>query len=139
MLAHYAWNSDYPPDARPFVDPTLFSNSSDWFLARRRVGCRLCNGLHTRHRLYARRLCWLICQATPRLKREGEESSKAPLLDTVPFAVSVFFFSFLLFDDQAVMHEQLHDEIISLLILTPIIHRLFNVIGYRLGLKSVPY
>ena len=73
------------------------------------------------------------------LKREGDESSKAPLLDTVPFALSIFLFAFLLFDDQIIMHEQLHDEIIALLVLTPIIHRLFNVLGYRLGLKSVPY
>ena len=29
--------------------------------------------------------------------------------------------------------------IIAIIILTPIIHRSFNVLGYRLGLKSVPY
>ena len=73
------------------------------------------------------------------LKREGDESSKAPLLDTVPFAVSIFLFSFLLFDGQILTHEQLHGEIIVLLVLTPIIHRLFNILGFRLGLKSVPY
>jgi len=61
------------------------------------------------------------------------------MLDTVPFAVSIFLFSFLLFDGQIITHEGLHYEIAAVLILTPIIHRFFNILGFKLGLKSVPY
>ncbi|MDP6703815.1 MAG: CDP-archaeol synthase, partial [Candidatus Thalassarchaeaceae archaeon] len=73
------------------------------------------------------------------LKREGDESSEAPLLDTVPFAIAIFIVAFVLFDGQIFTHEQLREEIVALLILTPIIHRSFNRLGYRLGLKSVPF
>jgi CDP-2,3-bis-(O-geranylgeranyl)-sn-glycerol synthase len=73
------------------------------------------------------------------LKREGEESSKAPLLDTVPFAVAIFVAAFTLFDGQIITHDEVHSEIVALLVLTPIIHRLSNLLGYRLGLKSVPF
>ena len=139
MLAHYAWNSDYPPDARPFVDPTLFSDSSDWFWLGGEWGAAFVMGFTLGIACMLGDSAGSFVKRRRGLKREGEESSKAPLLDTVPFAVSIFFFSFLLFDGQVIMHEQLHDEIIALLILTPIILRLFNVIGFRLGLKSVPY
>ena len=44
-----------------------------------------------------------------------------------------------LFDGQVFTHEQLRGGIVALLILTPIIHRACNLLGYRLGLKSVPF
>jgi hypothetical protein len=37
------------------------------------------------------------------------------------------------------MNSDLRSPIIAIIILTPIIHRSFNILGYRLGLKSVPY
>ena len=73
------------------------------------------------------------------LKREGEISSKAPILDTIPFAISIFLFAFILFPNQTFTQEELVLPIIILLVLTPIIHRLTNILGYRLGLKDVPY
>jgi len=45
----------------------------------------------------------------------------------------------LLFDNEVIMHNDLRPAILALLILTPIIHRSFNILGYKLGLKSVPY
>ena len=64
---------------------------------------------------------------------------EAPLLDTVPFAVAIFIAAFLLFDGQIITHPDLHEEILFLLIITPIIHRLVNILGFKLGLKDVPY
>ena len=139
MLAHHAWGSKTPPDARPFVDPIMFSDSSDWFWIGGEWGAAFAMGFTLGLACMLGDMSGSFVKRRRGLKREGEESSKAPLLDTVPFAVSIFLFAFLLFDGQILMHEQLHDEIIALLILTPIIHRLFNVIGYKLGLKSVPY
>ena len=73
------------------------------------------------------------------LKREGDISSKAPLLDTVPFAIFTFLFGQLFLAPSIVSSSELLMGMILLLILTPIIHRSFNVLGYKLGLKSVPY
>ena len=73
------------------------------------------------------------------LKREGEVSSKAPLLDTLPFAIFIFLAAAIFFNDQVMMHSDLTSQIIAIIVLTPIIHRSFNILGYRLGLKSVPY
>ncbi len=139
MFAHHMWGLNTPPDARPFVDPTLFSDSSHWFWLGGEWGAAFVMGFTLGLACMLGDTAGSFVKRRRGLKREGDESSKAPLLDTVPFALSIFLFAFLLFDDQIIMHEQLHDEIIALLVLTPIIHRLFNVLGYRLGLKSVPY
>ena len=73
------------------------------------------------------------------LKREGEVSSKAPLLDTLPFAIFAFLFGQLFLAPSVIGSSELWLGMVILLILTPIIHRSFNVLGYKLGLKSVPY
>lgn len=72
-------------------------------------------------------------------KREGSVSSKAPLLDTLPFAASTFLFGQLLLEPSIVGSSELLLGMAILLLITPIIHRSFNILGFRLGLKSVPY
>ena len=72
-------------------------------------------------------------------KREGDVSSKAPLLDTLPFAIFAFLFGLLFLSPSIVGSSDLLLGMALLLVLTPIIHRAFNLLGYRLGLKSVPY
>ena len=72
-------------------------------------------------------------------RREGSISSKAPLLDTLPFAASTFIFGQLLLGPSIVASSELYLGMAILLLITPIIHRSFNIIGFRLGLKSVPY
>jgi len=72
-------------------------------------------------------------------KREGDESSEAPLLDTMPFAVSTFLFGQVLLAPSIVGSPDLLMGMGILLVITPILHRAFNILGYRLGLKSVPY
>ncbi|RJU87603.1 MAG: CDP-archaeol synthase [Candidatus Poseidoniales archaeon] len=72
-------------------------------------------------------------------KREGSVSSKAPLLDTLPFAASAFVFGQLLLGPSIVGSSELLMGMVILLFVTPILHRSFNIIGFRLGLKSVPY
>ena len=72
-------------------------------------------------------------------KREGDVSSQAPLLATLPFAISAFLFGQLFLSPSIVGSSELLMGMAILLILTPIMHRSFNVLGYRLGLKSVPY
>ena len=84
-------------------------------------------------------LCGSFIKRRRGLKREGDESSEAPLLDTIPFAIAIFITSFLLFGDQIITHQNLVEEILFLLIVTPLIHRSFNILGYKFGLKEVPY
>ena len=139
ILAHHLWDSRNPPEARPFVDPTLFSDSSDWFWLGGEWGGAFVMGFTLGLACMLGDTAGSFVKRRRGLKREGDESSKAPMLDTVPFAVSIFLFSFLLFDGQIITHEGLHYEIAAVLILTPIIHRFFNILGFKLGLKSVPY
>jgi CDP-2,3-bis-(O-geranylgeranyl)-sn-glycerol synthase len=73
------------------------------------------------------------------LKREGDISSKAPLLDTLPFALFTFAGGLILLPNSLHSDSALIVPMIGLLILTPIIHRAFNLIGYKLGWKDVPY
>ena len=55
------------------------------------------------------------------------------------FMRDIFIAAFLLFDGQIITHPDLYEEILFLLIITPIIHRLVNILGFKLGLKDVPY
>ena len=72
------------------------------------------------------------------LKREGDVSSKAPLLDTLPFAMMVFVLGWLLLPG---LHGEadLLAPMLVLLVATPVLHRSFNVLGYAIGWKDVPY
>ena len=73
------------------------------------------------------------------LRREGDISSRAPLLDTIPFAMAIFMCTALLFEDTIFFEDSVMPYVVALLILTPVMHRLTNILGYRLGLESVPY
>ena len=73
------------------------------------------------------------------LKREGEISSQAPLLDTLPFALGIIGTTAVLFDETILFEPSIRPYVIALQILTPVMHRLTNILGYKLGLKSVPY
>ena len=73
------------------------------------------------------------------MKREGDQSSKAPLLDTLPFAIFTFAGGLLLLPSSVHSDTTLIPAMIGMLVLTPLIHRLFNLIGYKLGWKDVPY
>lgn len=73
------------------------------------------------------------------LKREGDVSSKAPLLDTLPFALTVFAFGYLFLGDALLSQDITLIPMVVLIIITPILHRTFNIIGYKLGWKDVPY
>lgn len=73
------------------------------------------------------------------LKREGDISSKSPLLDTLPFAIFTFAGGLLLLPSAVHSDTTLIPAMLGLLFLTPIIHRVFNLFGYKLGWKEVPY
>jgi len=122
-----------------FLDPLIGAGASDWFWiggewgaafvvgAFLGLGCMIgdCAGSFVKRRLGK--------------KREGSESSEAPLLDTLPFALCTFAMGLLLFPRILIGNSDLILPMFGLLILTPIIHRLTNMFGYWVGLKEVPY
>jgi CDP-2,3-bis-(O-geranylgeranyl)-sn-glycerol synthase len=73
------------------------------------------------------------------LKREGDVSSKAPLLDTLPFAIMVFLWGQLFLGSSLLSSNELIIPMLVLVVITPILHRSFNLIGYAIGWKDVPY
>lgn len=122
-----------------FLDPLIWAGPGDWFWiggewgaafivgAFLGLGCMIgdCTGSFFKRRMGK--------------KREGDESSEAPLLDTLPFAICTFVVGLFLFPNTLVGNMELIPSMFGLLIITPIIHRLTNMFGYWLGLKEVPY
>jgi CDP-2,3-bis-(O-geranylgeranyl)-sn-glycerol synthase len=141
MLAHKLWNSNGAN--APLVDPLLYADSNDWFWLIESDNSGLIAaftmGFVLGFACMVGDMCGSFIKRRRGLKREGDQSSEAPLLDTIPFAIAIFITSFILFDGQIITHHNLVEEILFLLLVTPIIHRLFNVIGYKFGLKDVPY
>tara|TARA_B110000003_G_scaffold249960_1_gene262671 strand:+ start:3059 stop:3748 length:690 start_codon:yes stop_codon:yes gene_type:complete len=141
IMAHKLWNKNGVE--APFIDPLIYANSSDWFWLFEgdygSIFAAFTMGFTLGVACMVGDLFGSFIKRRRGLKREGEESSEAPLLDTIPFAVAIFIASFLLFDGQIITHVNLVEEIMFLLIVTPFIHRSFNILGYKFGLKEVPY
>ncbi len=142
MLTH-AIASGNPITAAPFIDPLgtygLGSWEGAWFAVGGEWGTAFLMGCVLGFGCMVGDSAGSFVKRRRGLKREGEVSSKAPLLDTLPFAISTFLFGQLLLTSSIVGHRGLVLGMVILLVLTPIIHRSFNVLGYKLGLKSVPY
>ena len=141
IMAHKLWNNDIVE--APFVDPLIYANSSDWFWLFDGdfggISAAFIMGFILGVACMVGDLFGSFIKRRRGLKREGDESSEAPLLDTIPFAIAIFITSFLLFGDQIIAHPNLVEEILFLLIVTPLLHRSFNILGYKFGLKEVPY
>lgn len=73
------------------------------------------------------------------LKREGDVSSKAPLLDTLPFAIMVFLAGQIFLGSSILADSELRLPMLALILFTPVLHRSFNLLGFKLGWKDVPY
>ena len=138
ILTHFLSENTIVSDGI-FLDPLIWSSSDNWFWiggewgaafivgALLGLGCMIgdCTGSFVKRRMGK--------------KREGDESSEAPLLDTLPFAICTFAIGLLLFPNILLGNPALVKPMIGLLVLTPVIHRATNVLGYKLGLKEVPY
>ena len=123
-------------NALPFVDPVF--ESRGWYVTNNTYLTTMILGSFLG-------LTSLIGDATGSffkrrkgLKREGNISSKAPLLDTIPFALSVFTFGIIFLGGQHGAVE-LIPSMLAILVITPLLHRSFNLIGYAIGWKDVPY
>ena len=139
LLVHILWQGRAAPAGRPFIDPVSWADAGDWFWIGGESGAAFLIGASLGFACMLGDSFGSYIKRRRGLKREGETSSRAPLLDTIPFALAIFISAFLLFPDQIITHSDLRPAILGILILTPLIHRAFNILGHRLGLKSVPY
>ena len=113
-LAHNLWNNN--GTEVPFIDPIIYADSSDWFwIFEGEIGSSLAAftmGFILGFSCMIGDMCGSFVKRRRGLKREGDESSEAPLLDTVPFAIAIFIAAFVLFDGQVITHPDLIEEII---------------------------
>ena len=122
-----------------FLDPLIGAESSDWFWIGGEWGAAFIVGSLLGFGCMIGDCAGSFIKRRMGKKREGSESSQAPLIDTLPFALCTFAMGLLLFPDTLVGNSDLIGSMFVLLILTPVIHRLTNVFGYWVGLKEVPY
>ena len=138
MLTHWLGESSVGQNT-VFLDPLIGAGSEDWFWIGGEWGAAFVLGAFLG-------LGCMIGDSTGSFikrrlgkKREGSESSEAPLIDTLPFAICTFAMGLLLFPSALVGNSNLLQPMFWLLVLTPVIHRLTNIFGYWVGLKEVPY
>ena len=122
-----------------FIDPLIWSDSSDWFWIGGEWGAAFIVGAFLGLGCMIGDCLGSFVKRRQGMKREGSESSEAPLLDTLPFAISAFAIGLILFPTELFGNSALMIPMIVLLILTPLLHRLTNMFGYWVGLKEVPY
>jgi|GEM_PF-32211 len=138
MLTHFLF-FEQGFESKPFVDPLFFANESHWFWFGNEWSAAFTMGFILGFGCLVGDSLGSFVKRRRGLRREGEISSKAPILDTLPFAIMIFVFAFAFFPEQIIVDENFNNSIIGLIIFTPIIHRSFNIFGHKVGLKDVPY
>ena len=68
------------------------------------------------------------------LKTRGGDIFTGSLLDTLPFALGILGTTALLFHETIFFQPSIRPYVVALLILTPVMHRATNILGYKLGL-----
>ena len=139
MAAHLIWAGRETISKRPFIDPLASATASDWFWIGNEWVAAFIMGFVLGFFCLVGDSIGSFVKRRRGLKREGDVSSKAPLLDTLPFAILIFIAGLVLFPGQIVGQTVLIPSMLALLVLTPLIHRGVNILGYKLGLKEVPY
>ena len=72
-------------------------------------------------------------------RRAGiERGGKWPLIDQYDFVIGAFVF-LIIGDHSFALSTLTLPVIITILIITPILHRVVNIIGYKMGVKDVPW
>ncbi len=79
-----------------------------------------------------------LCKSFVKRRLKIKRGGKLPVLDQIDFVIGVFLFLLVLspsyfFQNFTVYH------IIIILVVTPLLHRVMNIVGYRIGKKKVPW
>ena len=138
-LAHILWEGQYSASERPFLDPSGLIPGDAWYHFDEGWASAFLIGFILGLACMIGDSAGSFIKRRRGLKREGEISSRAPLLDTLPFALGILGTTALLFHETIFFQPSIRPYVVALLILTPVMHRATNILGYKLGLKSVPY
>tara|TARA_B100001113_G_scaffold338283_1_gene320303 strand:+ start:3574 stop:4365 length:792 start_codon:yes stop_codon:yes gene_type:complete len=138
-LAHTLWKGHYSASERPFLDPSSLIPEGAWYHFDEGWASAFLIGFVLGLACMIGDSAGSFIKRRRGLKREGEISSRAPLLDTLPFALGILGTTALLFHETIFFQPSIRPYVVALLILTPVMHRATNILGYKLGLKSVPY
>lgn len=71
-----------------------------------------------------------------------QRGRKAPVLDQYDFVLGAFLLTGAIFPGWALAHYILNEALFGLIliiVITPILHRVVNIIGYKIGKKEVPW
>jgi CDP-2,3-bis-(O-geranylgeranyl)-sn-glycerol synthase len=79
-------------------------------------------------------LCKSFVKRRVNIKRGG----KLPLIDQLDFVAGAFLFLLILSPSWFFQNLTLY-PIIIILVVTPLLHRVMNIVGYRIGKKKVPW
>ncbi|MDP6906535.1 MAG: CDP-archaeol synthase [Candidatus Thalassarchaeaceae archaeon] len=139
LFTHWIGSKNSVEGDSIFLDPLTWSETTSWFWIGGEWGAAFIVGACLGFGCMIGDMGGSFIKRRRGLKREGDVSSSAPLLDTLPFAVLTFGLGLLLFPGILLGDSVLFKPMLYVLILTPIIHRITNIIGHKLGLKEVPY
>ncbi len=71
-----------------------------------------------------------------------DKGSRAPVLDQYDFVLGALVLTAVIFPSWVMFHYVLGEAVFGLIliiVITPILHRTVNIIGYKIGKKEVPW
>ena len=139
ILSHWIWYGSQPPTHRFLIDPLAWVDGSEWFYIGGEWGAAFIMGFVLGIGTMLGDSLGSFVKRRRGHIREGDESSKALFLDTLPFAIATFSFGLLFFQGQIIAARGIIVPMLIQLVFTPLIHRVVNVGAHRLKLKDVPY
>ncbi len=83
-------------------------------------------------------MCGDLCKSFIKRRLLIEQGGKLPVLDQLDFVFGSWLFLLLFVPNWFLGNFKL-EHIIFILLVTPLLHRVINIIGYKLGKKSVPW
>ena len=139
MLEHAMWSGNSPSENDVFIDPLIFTYGNEWFFIGNEWGAAFVMGFVLGIGTMLGDSAGSFVKRRRGHIREGNTSSRALFLDTIPFAIVTFVFGLLFFSSQVIGDRGLILPMIILLFITPILHRVINILAFKLNLKDVPY
>ena len=79
-----------------------------------------------------------LCKSFVKRRLNIKRGEKLPVVDQLDFVIGAFLF-LLIFSPAWFLQTFTIYHIIIILVVTPLLHRVMNIVGYRVGKKNVPW
>ncbi|MDI6640340.1 MAG: CDP-2,3-bis-(O-geranylgeranyl)-sn-glycerol synthase [Methanocellales archaeon] len=79
-----------------------------------------------------------LCKSFIKRRLDMERGAKAPIMDQLDFVLGAWLF-LILFAHPWFIENFTSYHVIVILVITPLLHRIINIIGHKLGKKDVPW